>query len=219
MLSLKSDQPQPAKKLSQSSSDLNQIDSGDVKTETNTTKRKKWYKIFLPPSGTKHLREKVFETLPEINEQERDMRPWYKIKKKKSKVAITSENWKLIINLNVIWILLSNATLCFIKIKFEKINFSYWSIIFECISWLQEKIWCSHAHLMLTAFNLFNNCFALFYPLNTIKTYLELLANYYYLIDACERIKQHMTSKILSPSWGTDRFCVWSIFCSTALKR
>lgn len=78
--------------LSHSSFYLNQNISNEAGLEA-IKKRKKWYKIFLPPSSkeAKIRREKVIDELPEIKEP-KDKRPWYKKKKKDKKVAIACES-------------------------------------------------------------------------------------------------------------------------------
>lgn len=79
-------------KLSQSSFYLNQNISNEAEA---IKKRKKWYKMFLPPSSkdSKMRREKVIEELPEIKEP-KDKKRWYKIKKKEKqkKVAVACES-------------------------------------------------------------------------------------------------------------------------------
>lgn len=73
-------------KLSQSSFYLNKISSDDAGLEVAKTKRKKWYKMFMPPAKVpkEKMIKEVVEEQPEINEP-KDKRPWYKIKKKKNK--------------------------------------------------------------------------------------------------------------------------------------
>lgn len=70
-------------KLSQSSFYLNQEVSNDAGMEAIKTKRKKWYKMFMPPKDVKS-KIKVIDEVPELKEP-KDKRPWYKIKKKKDK--------------------------------------------------------------------------------------------------------------------------------------
>ncbi|CRL03806.1 CLUMA_CG016507, isoform A [Clunio marinus] len=72
-------------KLSQSSFFLNQSssDASGIKS-----KRKKWYKMFLPPSGKSSKVKTIEENEVKVS---KDKRPWYKIKKKdksKEKIAI-----------------------------------------------------------------------------------------------------------------------------------
>lgn len=71
-------------KLSQSTFHLDQ--ENDAGLEAIKMKRKKWYKMFLPPSG-KSLKSPKENPLPEVPEikLDKDKRPWYKPKKKKSK--------------------------------------------------------------------------------------------------------------------------------------
>lgn len=78
--------------LSQSSFYLNQNISNGAGLEASK-KRKKWYKMFLPPSSkeAKIRREKVIKELPEIKEP-KNKRPWYKKKKKDKKIAIAIES-------------------------------------------------------------------------------------------------------------------------------
>ena len=66
--------------LSQSSFYIN-----DVGLEMSKSKRNKWYNMFLPPSSKKYPREKVMNEQPEVKEQEKDKKKWYKIKKKNPK--------------------------------------------------------------------------------------------------------------------------------------
>lgn len=83
MLSLdipKNDQQPITNKLSQSSFYLNKLDAD---AEAIDAKRKKWYKIFLPPG--KMSKKKILEEQIDNNEQQRDKRPWYKMKKNKEK--------------------------------------------------------------------------------------------------------------------------------------
>lgn len=85
MLDISNGEPtQISNKFSQSTFFINQDCSNDSASEELKTKRKKWYKIFLPPKDVKASKIKVIDEEPEIKEP-KDKRPWYKLKKKKDK--------------------------------------------------------------------------------------------------------------------------------------
>ena len=74
-------------KISQSTFHLNEDTKSDSGSETIKAKRKKWYKMFMPPSKSviKKPNENVIHEEPEMMKPT-DKRPWYeKIKKKKKK--------------------------------------------------------------------------------------------------------------------------------------
>ena len=85
-----SDSTQISNQFSQSSFYLNQEISNDVRSEDLKKKRKKWYKMFMPPKEDKVTKFKTFEEITEVKEL-KNKRPWYKKKKKdnsKEKIAI-----------------------------------------------------------------------------------------------------------------------------------
>lgn len=79
--------PRIGNKLSQSSFYLNKVSLDDSGLEGIKTKRKKWYKMFMPPAKLpkEKLIKEVTEDQPEIISEPKEKRPWYKIKKKKNK--------------------------------------------------------------------------------------------------------------------------------------
>lgn len=72
--------------LSQSSFYLNKVVDDEAGEEAIKSRRKKWYKIFMPPSSkaVKVPKIKTISEEPEISYKEAK-KPWYKIKKKKNK--------------------------------------------------------------------------------------------------------------------------------------
>lgn len=93
---LNGDSTKVINKLSQSSFFLANNQEDEAGLEAIKAKRKKWYKIFLPPSSkaVKVPKIKTISEEPEISYKKEKKKPWYKIEKKKSKqkIAVACES-------------------------------------------------------------------------------------------------------------------------------
>lgn len=82
-------------KMSQSSFFLSKDQVDNAGSESIKSKRKKWYKMFLPPSSkaVKVVKMKAISEEPDISYKE-DKKKWYKIKTKKdkNKIAVACES-------------------------------------------------------------------------------------------------------------------------------